>query len=91
MRKILLLVSYMTDIHLRLAFDGQQCTITDCSSSSLRTLARGVREGGLYKLLVDLVALTHSSRRLVGPSISQKAHVEIGFDPCTLIAISFSA
>ena len=79
------------DIHWRVTFEGQQCTISDCSLAGPRTLARGVREGGLYRLLVDLVALTHSSRRLVGPSISQKAHVELGFDPCTLIAISFTA
>ena len=91
LRKNLVLVSCMTNIHWRVSFEGQQCTTNDYSLANLRTLPRGVRRGGLYRLLVDLVALTHSSRRLVGPSISQKAHVELGFDPCTLIAISFTA
>jgi hypothetical protein len=39
----------------------------------MRTLARGVREGGLYKLLADLVALVHSSERLDEPSSFEEA------------------
>jgi hypothetical protein len=57
LRKNLLLVSCMTDIHWRVAFEGQQCTIGDCSLASSGTSARGVRKGGLYRLLVDPVAL----------------------------------
>jgi hypothetical protein len=74
LRKNLLSISCMTDIHWRVAFEGQQCTINDCSLASLRTLARGVREGGLYRLLVDPVAHVHSSGRLEEPSSFEEAH-----------------
>jgi hypothetical protein len=36
-------------------------------------LGRGVREGGLYKLLVDLMALVHSSEGLEEPSSFEEA------------------
>jgi hypothetical protein len=68
LKKNLLLVSCMIDVQWRVAFEGQQCTINDCSLASPRTLARGVREGGLYRLLVDPMALVHSSERLDEPS-----------------------
>lgn len=74
LRKNLLLVYCMTDIHWRVVFEGQQCTISDCSLASSKTFARGVREGGLYRLLAYPVALMHSSKRLVGPFSSQEAH-----------------
>jgi hypothetical protein len=45
-------------------------TINDCSLASLRTLAREVREDGLYRLPIDPVALLHSSERPTGPSSS---------------------
>ena len=39
MKKILLLVSCMVDHQIKVAFEGQQCTISDCSLDSLRTLS----------------------------------------------------
>jgi hypothetical protein len=74
LRKNLLLVSCMTYIHWRVSFEGQQCTIRDCSLASPRNLARGVREGGLYMLLSDPVAHVHSSGRLEEPSIFEEAN-----------------
>lgn len=38
------------------------------------TLARGVLEGDLYKLLVDLVAHVHSSKKFDDPSSFSKAY-----------------
>jgi hypothetical protein len=86
-RKNLLLVSCMIDIHWRVAFDGQQRTISDCSLASARTLAGRVREGGLYRLLVDSVAHVHSNERLERPSSFEEAHtwrdvIEIGSTLC---------
>lgn len=52
--KSLLSVSYMTDLQCSLEFDGPQITIRDVHGSG-QVLARGVREGGLYRLLADLV------------------------------------
>jgi hypothetical protein len=49
----------MTNVLWGVAFEGNQCTIDDCSLASPRTLARGVREGGLYKLLANLVTHVH--------------------------------
>jgi hypothetical protein len=74
LKKNLLSVSCMTYVQWRVAFEGQQCTINDCSLASPRTLARGVREGGLYRLLVDPVALVHSNGRLEEPSSFEEAH-----------------
>ena len=71
------LVSYMIDTHWRVSFEGHQHTISDYSLESPRSLDRGVREGGIYRLLVNLLALTHYNERLVGIFISQKAHVDI--------------
>ena len=36
----------------------------------------GVQEGGLYRLLVDCVALVHSSKKLDEPSSSEEAYIE---------------
>jgi hypothetical protein len=74
LRKNLLSISYITNIHWRLAFEGQQCTDSDCSLANLRTLARAMREGGLYKLLVDPMARVHSNGRLEEPSSFEEAH-----------------
>jgi hypothetical protein len=49
----LLSVSCMTYLHCIVAFEGQECIISNCSLASPRTLARGVRDGGLYILLDD--------------------------------------
>jgi hypothetical protein len=49
---------YSGEMHLR------DNTINNCSLSYLRTLAIWVREGDLYRLLVDPVAHVHSSERL---------------------------
>jgi hypothetical protein len=61
LRKNLLSVSCMTYIHWRVAVEGQECTFNACCLASPRTLAIGVREGGLYRLLFDPVAHVHSS------------------------------
>jgi hypothetical protein len=42
LKKNILSVSCMIDLQCRVAFEGQQCTINDCSLASPRTLARGV-------------------------------------------------
>ena len=89
LRKNLLSVSCMTDIHWKVVFERKQCTI-NYSLACPKTLARAVREGSLYRLFVNQATLTHSNERLVGPSVSQKAHVETSFDPCTLIVRSFN-
>jgi hypothetical protein len=47
LKKNLLSVSCMIYVQWRVAFEGQHCTISDCSLASPRTLARGVREGGI--------------------------------------------
>ena len=73
LKKNILSVCCMIYVHWRVAIKGQHCTINDCSLSSLRTFARGVREGGLYELLVDLVALVNSSEKLDYPSIIEEA------------------
>jgi hypothetical protein len=59
----ILSISCMTDVQWRVAFEGHQCTINS-SLASPRTLAREVREGGLYKLLVNLVTHVHYIERL---------------------------
>jgi hypothetical protein len=66
----------MIDFQCRVAFEGQQCTINDCSLASPRTLARGVQDGGLYKLLVDLMALVHTNKKLGEPSSFEEAYAE---------------
>ena len=47
LRKNLLSISCMTNVQWRVAFKGQQCTISDCRQANPKTLARGVRKGGL--------------------------------------------
>jgi hypothetical protein len=77
LKKNLLSVSCMTNFQCRVAFEGQQCTISNCSLASLRTLARGVWDGGLYKLLVDdHVALVHDSEKLGEPSSFEEAYAK---------------
>jgi len=73
LKKNILSYFCMIYVHWRVSFEGQHCTINDCSLSSLRTFSRGVREGGLYQLLVDLVALVNSSEKLDYPSITEEA------------------
>ena len=73
LRKTLLLVSCMIDIRWRVCFEGHQCIVNDCSLASLSTLAREVREGCTYMLLVDLVELIYSTKRLEEPSIFEEA------------------
>jgi hypothetical protein len=51
--------------------------IGDCSLESLRTLARGVLDNGLCRLLVDPMALVYSSEKLNEPSRLEEAHVEL--------------
>jgi hypothetical protein len=53
LRKNLLSVSCMRDVYWRVSFEGRQCTISDCSLASPRTLARRVREAGVYRLLIQ--------------------------------------
>jgi hypothetical protein len=53
LKKILLTIPCMVNLQYRVALEGKQRTINDCSIESLRTLARGVQDGDLYKLLVD--------------------------------------
>lgn len=79
------LVSCMLDLQFRVAFDEQQCTINDCSLASLRTLARDVWDGGLYKLLADLVVLAHSSGKLDEPSSFEEAYAEQEWQDATEI------
>jgi hypothetical protein len=66
--KNLLSISCKESVQWRVAFERQQCTINDCSLAGLRTLSRGVREGGLYRLLANIVPRVHSSERLDEPS-----------------------
>jgi hypothetical protein len=73
LKKNILSFCCMIYLHWRDSFEGQDFTINDCSLSSLRTFARGVREGGLYELLVDLMALVNSSEKLDYPSIIEEA------------------
>jgi hypothetical protein len=73
LKKNILSVCYMIYVHWRVVFEGQYCTINDCILSSLGTFARGVREGGIYELFVDLVALVNSSEKLDYPSIIDEA------------------
>jgi hypothetical protein len=76
LKKNLLSISSMTYVQWRDAFEGQQCTISDCNLASLRTLDSGVRDGGLYRLLANPVALVHSSERLDEPFSFEEAYVE---------------
>jgi hypothetical protein len=62
----------MTNVRWRIAFEGQQCTINDSSLASLKTLARGVIESGLYRLLLDPMALVHSSERMTSLPILRR-------------------
>jgi hypothetical protein len=68
LKKNLLVVSYMINFQCRVTFEGRQCTISNCILSSLKTLGRGVQNGGLYRLLADLMALVHDSEMLCKPS-----------------------
>ena len=63
----------MTDVQWIVALGREECTINNCSLTSPRNLAR-VRKGDLYNLLVDLVALVHSTKRLEDPSSFKEAH-----------------
>ena len=49
------------------SFEGEHCTINNFSLASLRTLARGVTEGGLLRLLTNIMALLHSNGMLKYP------------------------
>jgi hypothetical protein len=66
----------MVDHQWIVAFEGQHCTISDYNLPSPRTLARGVQKGGLYRMLVDLMALVHYSEKWDEPSIFEEACVE---------------
>jgi hypothetical protein len=46
------------------SFSYHKCAISDCSLASLRTSARGVQDGGLYRLLANPMKLVHSSMKL---------------------------
>jgi len=72
LKKNLSLVSCITYFQCRVSFEGQQSIINDFSLSSLKTLTRGVRDGGLYKLLVDHVEIVHGSKMLRKPSSFEK-------------------
>ena len=50
----------MIYVYHKAPFEAKQCTINDCSF---------LREGGLYRFLVDQVALVHSMDRKDGPYI----------------------
>jgi hypothetical protein len=62
----------MTKVQWRVAFKGQQFAIGDCSLASLRALAKGVREGGLLRLLADPVALYILVRGWISLLVLQK-------------------
>jgi hypothetical protein len=73
--KINLLSSFcMEKLQYRVAFEGQRFTISDCCLAILWTVARGVLDGGLYKLLVDPVVLVHSTRKLDEPSSLEEVY-----------------
>lgn len=74
LKKNLLSSSCMINVQWRVAFVRQQCTINDCSLASSRTLARGVREGGIYRLLTNPMALVHSNGRLEEHSNFEMLH-----------------
>jgi len=63
-KKNILSVSCMENVQWRVAFKGKHYTINDCSLASPRNLARGVREGEIFRLIFDLVVLIHSNKRL---------------------------
>jgi hypothetical protein len=73
LKKNLLSVSCIIDVEWGFAFEKPQCTISDCSLASPRTLARRVKEGRLFRLLVDPMALVHSSERMEEPSSFEEA------------------
>ena len=50
----------MIYLQYKIPFEGKQCTINDCCL---------LREGGLYKILVDQVALVHYTKGKDGKSI----------------------
>jgi hypothetical protein len=63
--KNLLSVSVMIDLGCIVEFDDQQVIIQRRCPDLGQVLARGIQEGGLYRLLVDLVrALVHDSDNL---------------------------
>jgi len=66
--------SCMKILSWRVPFEGKKCTINDWSLSSTRTLARGMREGSLYRLLVEPMALLHSNERLEDPYSFEATH-----------------
>ena len=50
----------MIFVQYKVPFKGKQCTINDCSL---------LREGGIYRFVVDQVSLVYSMQRKDGPSI----------------------
>jgi hypothetical protein len=87
-------MSCMTYVWWTTSLNGQQFTINDFSLASQRTLARGVREGGLCSLLVNPVAFVHSSERLDEPSRVEKAHawwdaMVVGSEPIVVSMIDY--
>jgi hypothetical protein len=50
--------------------------ISDCNLASSRTLARGVGDSGLYRLLANPMALLYFNEKLDQPSRLEEAHVE---------------
>jgi hypothetical protein len=71
----------------RFSFEGQQYTISNYSLASPRNSSRGMREGGIYMLLANLVALLQSSERLDEESSIEKAHKNVGA-PRSLVRVS---
>jgi hypothetical protein len=62
-----LLVSTMTNLKCVTKFDDKKVIVIDCSYKDVRVLAKGVREGSLYRLLADPMkhdALVHDYNKL---------------------------
>ena len=54
-RRAFFSVSCMTDLQCLVDFDGQQVTIRDNSHGYGQVLDKGMQQGGIYKLLINLV------------------------------------
>lgn len=76
LKKNILSISYMANLQYRVAFEWQWCTINDCSLASMRTLAWGVWDGDINRLLVDPMALVQSSEKVDGSFSFEEAYTK---------------
>ena len=70
------LVSCMEKTQCRVSFQGQHCTLIDCTLLSLGTLDICVIYGGLYRFLVGSIALVYSNKKLDEPYSLEEAYAK---------------